>query len=68
MELHTTPLYDFLTNLLKPERYPLYGIHIRQLQSPTQAFYQFCYKSENLNVLLDSLHTDIPAHLIVLDS
>ena len=24
--------------------------------------------SENLNVLLDSLHTDIPAHLIVLDS
>ena len=42
----------------QPEWYPLYGIHIRQPQSPTQAFYQFCYKSENLNVLLDSLHTD----------
>ena len=45
MELHTAPLYDFSANLLKPERYPLYGIHIRQPQSPTQAFYQFLAKS-----------------------
>ena len=38
MEFHTAPIYDFSRNLLKPERYPLYGIHIRQPQSPTQAF------------------------------
>lgn len=28
----------------------------------------FYYKSENLNVSPDSLHTDIPAHLIIPDS